>query len=144
MSTAPRLAAPEPTFAELFTPKLITVLREGYDAKKFRADAVAGLTVAVFGASMSIATALEQIGRFPKAVVLDLSAVPLADSTAASSLRAFADRARRHEADVFIAGASPNVRHVLVRLGLRPPLVRYAPSVADARMAARHPAEMET
>jgi SulP family sulfate permease len=96
-----------------------------------------------FGASTSIATALEQIGRFPRAVVLDLSAVPLADSTAASSLRAFADRARRHEADVFIAGASANVRHVLVRSGLTPPLVRYAPSVADARMAVRHPEEVE-
>jgi sulfate permease, SulP family len=97
-----------------------------------------------FGASTSIASALEQIGRFPKAVVLDLSAVPLADSTAAGSLRAFADRARRHDADVFIAGASPQVRVVLVRAGLTPPLARYAPSVADARMAARHPAEVDT
>jgi SulP family sulfate permease len=97
-----------------------------------------------FGASTSIASALEQIGRFPKAVVLDLSAVPLADSTAAASLRAFADRARRHDATVFIAGASPQVRDVLVRAGLKPPLARYAPSVADARMAARHPAEVDT
>jgi SulP family sulfate permease len=96
-----------------------------------------------FGASMSIATSLEQIGRFPKAVVLDLSAVPLADSTAASSLCAFVDRARGHQAEVFIAGASPRVRHVLVRVGLKPPLVRYAPSVADARMGARHYAEID-
>ena len=39
MSSAPRLAAPEPTFGELFTPKLVMVLREGYGAKQFRADA---------------------------------------------------------------------------------------------------------
>jgi SulP family sulfate permease len=91
-----------------------------------------------FGASTTIATALEQIGQFPKAVVLDLATVPLADSTAASSLRAFAQRAERHQAEVFIAGASPQVREVLVQVGLEPPLVRYAPSVADARMAARH------
>src|SRR3712207_3263744 len=96
-----------------------------------------------FGASTSIATALEQIGRFPKTVVLDLSAVPLADSTAAWSLRAFVDRARRHEADVFVAGALPRVRHVLVRVGLKPPLVRYAPSIADARMGARHHEEID-
>jgi SulP family sulfate permease len=96
-----------------------------------------------FGASTSIASALEQIGRFPRVVVLDLSAVPLADSTAAFSVRAFVDRARGHEAEVFIAGASPHVRHVLVRVGLKPPLVRYAPSVADARMAARHKEEIE-
>ena len=36
-----------PTFAELFTPKLVTVLREGYGAKELRADAFAGLTVAI-------------------------------------------------------------------------------------------------
>jgi sulfate permease, SulP family len=94
-----------------------------------------------FGASTAIATALEQIGRFPKAVILDLSAVPLADSTAAQSLRAFADRGRRHEAELLIAGASPQVQRVLIRVGLKPPLVRYAPSVADARMAARHKGE---
>jgi SulP family sulfate permease len=96
-----------------------------------------------FGASMSIATAFEQIGRLPKVVILDLSSVPLADSTAASALRGFVDRARRHDAEVFVAGASPRVRHVLVRVGLKPPLVRYAPSVADARMA-RHHKELAT
>ena len=35
------------TFAELFMPKLITVLREGYGVADFKADAVAGLTVAI-------------------------------------------------------------------------------------------------
>jgi SulP family sulfate permease len=97
-----------------------------------------------FGASTSVATALEQIGRFPKAVILDLTAVPLADSTAAASLRAFADRARRHDAEVFIAGASRQVQRVLVRNGLGRTLVRYAPSIADARMAARHEVEAES
>jgi SulP family sulfate permease len=89
-----------------------------------------------FGASSSVASALEQIGRLPKVLILDLSAVPLADSTAASSLRGFVDRARQHDAAVFIAGASPRVRRVLVQVGLKPPLVDYAPSVADARMGA--------
>ena len=32
-----------PTFAELFTPKLVTVLREGYDLKALRADAIAAV-----------------------------------------------------------------------------------------------------
>ena len=91
-----------------------------------------------FGASTSVASALEQIGRLPKVLIFDLSAVPLADTTAASSLRGFVDRARRHDAEVFIAGASPRVRHVLVRVELKPPLVRYAPSIADARMGARY------
>ena len=37
----------EPSFVELFTPKLMTVLREGYGLAGFRADVVAGLTVAI-------------------------------------------------------------------------------------------------
>ena len=35
-----------PGFVELFTPKLVTVLREGYRAADLKADIVAGLTVA--------------------------------------------------------------------------------------------------
>ncbi|MEQ8749129.1 MAG: hypothetical protein RIC52_05070, partial [Amphiplicatus sp.] len=40
-------SAPTITFAEQFTPKLFTVLREGYGAKALRADAFAGATVAI-------------------------------------------------------------------------------------------------
>ena len=36
-----------PTFQELFTPKLVTVLREGYRLAHLRTDALAGLTVAI-------------------------------------------------------------------------------------------------
>ena len=91
-----------------------------------------------FGASTSVASALEQIGRLPKVLIFDLSAVPLADTTAASSLRGFVDRARRHDAEVFIAAASPRVQRVLTSVGLNTAVVHYAPSVADARMSARH------
>jgi SulP family sulfate permease len=47
-----------PTFAELFVPKLITVLREGYGATDFRADAIAGLTVAIVALPLSMAIAI--------------------------------------------------------------------------------------
>ncbi|MGE0182998.1 MAG: SulP family inorganic anion transporter [Parvularculaceae bacterium] len=47
-----------PTFAELFTPKLVTVLREGYGAKELRADAFAGLTVAIVALPLSMAIAI--------------------------------------------------------------------------------------
>ena len=52
-----RLRRPEPTFAELFTPKLVTVLRDGYSASDFRADAIAGLTVAIVALPLSMAIA---------------------------------------------------------------------------------------
>ena len=38
-----------------FTPKLITVLREGYTAERFRRDAVAGLTVAIVALPLAMA-----------------------------------------------------------------------------------------
>ncbi len=50
--------AREPSFAQLFTPKLITVLREGYDLAGFKADAIAGLTVAIVALPLSMAIAI--------------------------------------------------------------------------------------
>ncbi|MEQ1715463.1 MAG: SulP family inorganic anion transporter [Hyphomicrobium sp.] len=48
----------QPTFAELFTPKLVTVLREGYGWADLSADAVAGLTVAIVALPLSMAIAI--------------------------------------------------------------------------------------
>ena len=48
----------EASFAELFTPKLVTILREGYTLKDFKADAIAGLTVAIVALPLSMAIAI--------------------------------------------------------------------------------------
>jgi SulP family sulfate permease len=48
----------QPTFAELFAPKLITVLREGYGLPDFRADVMSGLTVAIVALPLSMAIAI--------------------------------------------------------------------------------------
>jgi SulP family sulfate permease len=54
--------APSPTgpvaFADLFLPKLVTVLREGCGPAQLRADAVAGLTVAIVALPLSMAIAI--------------------------------------------------------------------------------------
>jgi SulP family sulfate permease len=47
-----------PTFAELYSPKLLTVLREGYGLADLRADAVSGLTVAIVALPLSMAIAI--------------------------------------------------------------------------------------
>jgi SulP family sulfate permease len=47
-----------PSFRELFTPKLVTVLREGYGRREFQADAMAGLTVAIVALPLSMAIAI--------------------------------------------------------------------------------------
>src|SRR3954452_25161488 len=54
------LATParRPSFADLFTPKLITVLREGYGLAELRRDAIAGLTVAIVAIPLSMAIAI--------------------------------------------------------------------------------------
>jgi len=47
-----------PRFSELFSPKLVTVLREGYGPVQLRADAIAGLTVAIVALPLSMAIAI--------------------------------------------------------------------------------------
>ena len=53
-----KAAPPSPGFADLYTPKLVTVLREGYGLGQLRADAIAGLTVAIVALPLSIAIAV--------------------------------------------------------------------------------------
>jgi SulP family sulfate permease len=48
----------QPSFAELFTPKLVTVFREGYSFTNFRSDLMAGLTVAIVALPLSMAIAI--------------------------------------------------------------------------------------
>ena len=58
MSISARATRLDPTFVELFTPKLLTVWREGYGWRDLRADAVSGLTVAVVALPLSMAIAI--------------------------------------------------------------------------------------
>ena len=57
-ATRTPLKGAKPSFGELFTPKLVTVLREGYTLADFRADALAGLTVAIVALPLSMAIAI--------------------------------------------------------------------------------------
>jgi SulP family sulfate permease len=45
-------------FSAMFTPKLVSALREGYSFDKFRADAIAGLTVAIVALPLAMAIAI--------------------------------------------------------------------------------------
>jgi SulP family sulfate permease len=47
-----------PSFRDLFLPKLVTVLQEGYGLNELRADAFAGLTVAIVALPLSMAIAI--------------------------------------------------------------------------------------
>lgn len=52
------IASVQPSLAELFTPKLVTTLREGYGSADLRRDAIAGLTVAIVALPLSMAIAI--------------------------------------------------------------------------------------
>jgi sulfate permease, SulP family len=58
MDASTSLTKHDPTFVELFTPKIVTVLREGYGLDSFRADVLAGLTVAIVALPLSMAIAI--------------------------------------------------------------------------------------
>jgi len=58
MKNQTRQTGDTPSFADLYTPKLVTVLREGYGLTHLRADAIAGLTVAIVALPLSMAIAI--------------------------------------------------------------------------------------
>jgi sulfate permease, SulP family len=90
-----------------------------------------------FGAAATVAAALDRIGEHPKAYVIDFSAVPVIDSTAAATIEGFVRKARRHHAAVYVSSALPAVRRSLITHGVRPPAVRFAASIDNAIAAAR-------
>ncbi len=90
-----------------------------------------------FGAAGSVASVLDQIGTPPRAFVLDLTAVPLADATAAQTLDTFTKKAARAGTRIFISGATPGVRRVLEDNGITSDRVTFAPSIEAARSQAR-------
>jgi SulP family sulfate permease len=96
-----------------------------------------------FGAAASVGAALDRLAEHPKIYVLDFSAVPLLDSTAATTIAAFAEKANRGGTQVLISGASSPVRHALLQYGVRRPLARFMPSLEEA-VAAAHERLRET
>ncbi len=90
-----------------------------------------------FGVASAVDTALDRIGSRHKAMVVDFAQVPFLDSTAANTIEALAHKAQRQRIALFLSGASPAVRRVLLIHGARPPLVTYTRTLEDAVARAR-------
>jgi SulP family sulfate permease len=90
-----------------------------------------------FGSAAAVGAALDRIGTLPKAYVVDFSAVPIIDSSAAATIAGFARKSRKQGAALYISGASGSVRRSLMLQGVRPPDVRFKSRLADAVAAAR-------
>ncbi|TSE13218.1 SulP family inorganic anion transporter, partial [Mesorhizobium intechi] len=86
-----------------------------------------------FGAASTVGSVLDRIADQRKNFILDCSAVPFFDSTAANVIESAAHKARRAGVRFIIAGASPQIRRTLINHGVKRPLVTYAASISDAR-----------
>ena len=85
-----------------------------------------------FGTASTVGAVLDNLADQHKAFVIDFSAVPFVDSTAANVVAGAGRKAARHGVRVYVTGATPSVRHALLRAGAGRPQVRYLPSIDDA------------
>ncbi|WP_287095050.1 SulP family inorganic anion transporter, partial [Mesorhizobium sp.] len=86
-----------------------------------------------FGAASTVGAVLDRIADQRRNFILDCSAVPFFDSTAANVIEGAAHKARRAGVRFIISGASPQTRRMLINHGVKRPLVTYAASIRDAR-----------
>ncbi|MFP4538929.1 MAG: SulP family inorganic anion transporter [Dichotomicrobium sp.] len=90
-----------------------------------------------FGAAASIGSVLDRIADTHHALIIDFSAVPFLDSTAANTIDGMARKARRSGVAVYLTGTSHQIRKELFAHDIKPPLVRYSSKVEDAVRKAR-------
>ena len=90
-----------------------------------------------FGTASILNAVLDRIADRHRALVIDFSAVPFVDSTAANTIAAIGHKAARHKVKVYFTGASAAVRHSLLAAGARRPEVRYRQNIEDAVAEAR-------
>ena len=85
-----------------------------------------------FGATASIGAVLDRISDGYKTFVIDFEGVSFLDSTGANMIEGLVQKANQRGIEVWLTGTSRTTRRTLLHHGLRRPLCRYAPSVADA------------
>ncbi len=130
-----------PSLVEQDRPDMASgVARAPYDARLATDPDVVAFRISgafFFGAAAAVAAVLDRLAEHPKSYVIDFSAVPVIDSTAATTIEGFVRKARRRGAAVYIAGAKAPIRHTLLTHGVRPPQVRFKAKLVDALAAAR-------
>jgi SulP family sulfate permease len=85
-----------------------------------------------FGAASTVGATLDRIADQRRSFILDFSAVPLLDSTAANVIERIARKAEHAGIRFFVTGATPSVRRMLLTHGVRPPHVVFAATIEDA------------
>ena len=104
------------------------------------AEAIYRITGAFFfGAAATVGSVLDRIADRHKAFIVDFSAVPFIDSTAANTIEGIARKARRSGVLLLISGASAETTKVLNAHGVRAPEAVFEPSL-ELAVAAAHAA----
>jgi len=85
-----------------------------------------------FGAASTVGAVLDSIADSRKAFVVDFTAVPFLDSTAANAMSRVANKAARQGIRLYITGASPTVRRALLTHGVVRPRATYRETIARA------------
>jgi SulP family sulfate permease len=83
-----------------------------------------------FGAAAQIGGVLERIAETPRAIVIDMTEVPMIDSSGARSFRELSVRARKRGGQLYLVGLSDGLRHQMEAQGARPPEVLFLSDVA--------------
>jgi SulP family sulfate permease len=113
--------------------------RTPYDPEAVDGDVVVyRLTGAFFfGTAATVGVVLDRIGDRHKSFILDFSAVPFVDSTAANVIVTLARRTQRHGVRLFLTGAGPAVRKALEAAGIAAPQVQFRDTIDQAMREAR-------
>jgi sulfate permease, SulP family len=94
-----------------------------------------------FGATASIGSVLDRIQDTHRALIVDFTAVPFLDSTGANMIEGLAHKAQSRGVDLWLTGASREIRRGLLTHGLKRPLARHATSVEEAVAGVRRRGE---
>jgi SulP family sulfate permease len=85
-----------------------------------------------FGAAAAVGAVLDRVSTRHRALIVDLSAVPFLDATAANTLEGLAHKAAKRRVRVVLTGANDEVRAELLIHGVAPPHVDYERSIDAA------------
>ncbi|HEX2256959.1 MAG TPA: SulP family inorganic anion transporter [Afifellaceae bacterium] len=85
-----------------------------------------------FGAAASIGSVLDRIADTHRALIIDFGAVPFLDSTAARIIEGLTHKTAQRRVRVVLTGTSHDIRRQLFAHGIKPPLVSYEGSIAEA------------
>jgi SulP family sulfate permease len=83
-----------------------------------------------FGAAARLGSVLDRIADRPREFVVDLTDVPMIDSSGARSFLLLARKMARRGGVLTVVGARPGVRQVLEGQGLVEPAARFLPDLA--------------